>query len=156
MYGRLMESQRFAAMGPKDRSDRLRAVMQSVRFMAPRLIAINAESYAEQQRLKADAELRDGLLLPLPILLVVIGGQFSQTPIIARVVLYSLAMATFAYLFVDGRKMWRTSNSWIAHGVCESEGNLDHLISRATIAAELHAKTLPAWAARLHDFRTKH
>lgn len=152
MYGRLCTDPLYQSMDQKTRCILFRSLMQQMIFMSPRLIALKPESFAEEQRLRADSELRDGLLVSLPIALCALTIQFDSRPLWLSITIMLLIPSIALYLLWDGRHLWREANSQVAHGICDGNVPLEELLQRA--AADLSgrkAKTLPRWLAAIHD-----
>lgn len=150
IYRKLSKDQRFAVLPADEKSFRFRAVMHTVLYMAPRLMEIRPETYAEQQRLRADAELRLGLITVAPLFLLQIERNLLQPPAILRIATYAVAVAISCYLAWDAFRLWRESNSQIAHGVCGSKTTLTHIIERPRSKYEHDYDSLPQWAKTIH------
>lgn len=151
VYRRLAVTKAFSTLTPEQKSYRFRAIMHSVLYMAPRLMEIRPETYAEQQRLRADAELRVGLVIVLPALAWAVGENLRQPPSWLMITIPALGMAWSLYLLWDAFRLWRESNSQIAHGVCDSRTTLGYIVNRPLSKYETDYRSLPEWARRLHD-----
>jgi hypothetical protein len=101
--------------------------VREVLYMSPRLIVAKPELYAEYDRVKAESEFRDAILLPLPILGTAICLNLNM-PLWTKAVVMVLIVALDGYLFLQARRLFRTAHSMVAHSVA------DGTISSATLS----------------------
>lgn len=152
VYRLLAEDPSYQTVPLHKRSATFSSLMHQMLYMSPRLIAIKPESFAEEQRLRTDSELRDGLFIGLPVTMAAVTMQFDDRPIWITVGMCVATPLIGIYLLWDGRRLWREANSQVVHGICDANIPIDQLLPRALDDTQFtNQKSLPRFLARIHD-----
>jgi hypothetical protein len=92
--------------------------LREVLFLSPRLIIAKPELYAEYDRIKAEGEFRDAILVPLPILTIGI-LLWVNVALWVKVLAFVLILIIDVYLFLQARSQFRTAHSIVAHSLAD-------------------------------------
>lgn len=105
---------------------------------ARRLLLANAELYAEFDRNQSEAELRDSLLLPIPLLTLalVLNSSLSGAAIIG---IFAAVVVILSFMFVQARVLDRTGYSVVLYAVADgviSLPSMDQAVNSAPTSHE--------------------
>lgn len=92
--------------------------LREILFLSPRLIIAKPELYAEYDRIKAEGEFRDAILVPLPILTIGI-FLWVNVALWVKVLTFVLVVIIDVYLFLQARRQFATAHSIVAHSVAD-------------------------------------
>ncbi len=92
--------------------------LREVLFLSPRLIVAKPELYAEYDRIKAESEFRDSILVPLPILTIGILLCINST-LWTKAFTLALVLIIDIYLFFQARRQFNIAHSIVAHSLAD-------------------------------------
>ena len=109
------EPESVARLSPEDVA---LAALGEVLFLSPRLIVAKPELYSEFDRVRAESEFRDAILIPLPLLSVGIVLNLN-IPVWLRVIGIAVTLLIDAFLFRQSRHQFRNAHSMVAHSLAD-------------------------------------
>jgi hypothetical protein len=92
--------------------------LREILFLSPRLIIAKPELYAEYDRIRAEGEFRDAILVPLPILTIGI-LLWVNVALWVKMLAFALVLIIDVYLFLQARRQFSTAHSIVAHSLAD-------------------------------------